>query len=163
MNKIIPRRSDLINPLHNLMEDFVDRFLNDDDVFASPVKLLEGMGHKAYPKINVLRRGDNLVIEAGLPGISKKDVKVHFESNMLWISGKMEQANNTQEDDYFYKELSAASFSRGIQLPADVTQEHFDKAKAKLDNGILRIEIPYKGPEPKTKIKELPIEDAEVK
>jgi HSP20 family protein len=161
MNKIIPRRSDFMSPFNDLMQDFVDRFF--DDEFDRPVKLLEGLKHRAYPKINISRQKNNLVIEAGLPGITRKNVKINFEGNMLWISGKTEDTKESNENDYFYKELSTSEFSRAIELPADMKAEQIEKARAKMDNGILRIEIPYKGPEPATTLKELPIEEVEEK
>jgi HSP20 family protein len=50
------------------------------------------------------------------------------------------------EKSYLHRERSYRAFHRRITLPEEVLA---DKAKAKMDKGILEIELPKKEPKPK--------------
>ena len=52
----------------------------------------------AYPKVNVTEYENSVVIEAGVPGLSKSDISIDVESGVLTITGnKVTKRNDTNE------------------------------------------------------------------
>lgn len=94
------------------------------------------------PAINVIENENNYKIELAAPGMTKEDFKVTLDDdNNLVI--EMEKKNQTQEEDknkkYLRREFSYSKFAQTILLPDDVEKE---KISAKVENGVLNIEIP---------------------
>jgi HSP20 family protein len=67
--------------------------------------------------LNVYEEGDNLVVEAPLPGMKPEDVDVNIERGMLTIRGEMKAE---EERNYIIREQRRGSFSRTLQLPSTV-------------------------------------------
>src|SRR5690554_3147891 len=69
-------------------------FFNDDFFTTSTVKA------------DVYQDGDDLVIEAELPGFDKDEIKVHVQDNQLTISAQHDQAREEKTEHYIRKERS---------------------------------------------------------
>ena len=82
---------------------------------------------------DILDEGDRYVIKAELPGVNKEE----------------------KSKNYVRKERKAFSYHRSLPLPEKVDSV---KAKAKLDNGILSVEIPKITATPKPKSRDIPIQ-----
>lgn len=93
------------------------------------------------PAINVSETEDTFKVEAALPGIDAKDVKVETAGGVLSISGERKEEKQEKEGSYLRQEMSYGSFIRSVTLPetADGT-----KAKAEFRNGILTVTVPKK-------------------
>jgi HSP20 family protein len=91
------------------------------------------------PTIDVLQRGDNLVIRADLPGVSKENVSVELDNGVLIISGETEQDREEDRSGYFRSERVYGSFYRAIPLPDDID---VSQAEATFHDGVLEIVIP---------------------
>jgi HSP20 family protein len=101
------------------------------DVLASTIQM---------PQIDMYRRGDQIVVSADLPGMSKDDISVNVEDNMLTIHGERQQQNKSDEnEDYYWNERSYGAFERTIPLPEGVDAE---KANASFHDGVLEITMP---------------------
>jgi len=96
------------------------------------------------PQIEVLRRGDDLVVRADLPGIDKDDLHVDVEDDMLTIRGERRAEHESRDGGVFRSERSYGQFYRAIPLPEGVDAEQCD---ATFQNGVL--EITMKAPEQK--------------
>ena len=98
-------------------------------------------GNTVLPPVNAyLDKGNkNFHVEVALPGIDPKDVQINVQGNILSIRGQQESKQETQENNYVYRELSYGSFERDIALPEGVDR---DKISAECRNGVLRINIP---------------------
>ena len=95
--------------------------------------------------VDVYRLGDDLVVEALVPGFNKEDVTVEIESNRLILSG--ERAPHEEGDEYLARELALPTrFSRTLTLPTDIDA---DQAVAEVRDGLLRIKAPLlrRGPQ----------------
>lgn len=71
-----------------------------------------------------------------MPGLSKEDVKVSVQDDMLIIKG--EQKKDEGDDDAWGKR-SYSSYDTRLQLPDNC---EMDKIKAELKNGVLYISLP---------------------
>ena len=83
------------------------------------------------------------VVFAELPGVKKEDVDISYEDNVLTITAtrKMEDMN------YLINERKNVKFRRSISFDGILEED----IVAKLENGVLRVDIFVKSP--KTKVK----------
>ena len=101
------------------------------------------------PAINVIENEKDYKVELAAPGMAKDDFKITLNpDNELVI--EMEKKSETKEEDkdkkkYLRREFSYSKFQQAILLPDNVEK---DKISAKMENGILSIEIPKTGKEP---------------
>jgi HSP20 family protein len=91
------------------------------------------------PAVNTFVEGNNYCVEAELPGISKKDLDVSIDGNILTLRGERKESRERKEEDYFIRESQCGSFVRRLTLPEGVNTE---KIHAAYDNGVLRISMP---------------------
>jgi HSP20 family protein len=105
------------------------------------------------PPVEVRRQGNNLVVNAELPGLSKDDVQIEVTDEGLAISGERKHEHTEQGEGYYRSERSYGRFYRLIPLPDDA---NFDQAKANFNNGVLEITIPV--PQSRQTRKQIPIE-----
>ena len=91
--------------------------------------------------IDVFRDKDALVIQSMIAGVKNEDLDISIHEDLLTIRGHREPAQNTSEDDWFYRECYWGPFSRSIVLPLDVSM---DRAEATIKNGVLTVRIPIR-------------------
>jgi len=91
------------------------------------------------PAVDVEEREDAYVVEAELPGLTKDDVKISVEGNILTIQGEKKQEKTNKDRDYYRSERSYGSFMRTFTLPASVRT---DKVEAGYKNGVLTVTVP---------------------
>ena len=92
--------------------------------------------------LNIYTRGDDLVVEALLPGVSPEDVQVAVERGVLMIAAKRhgwEEAGTEQGPTWYVREIGGGHFKRSISLPFPVD---VDKAQASYSNGLLTLTLP---------------------
>lgn len=107
------------------------------------------------PAINVIESGKDYKVEVAAPGMTKEDFKIHInEDNDLVISME-KKTENTEEDKeckkecrYLRREFSYSKFQQTLILPDDVDKEKID---AKVNDGVLTIELPKRMAEEKAK------------
>lgn len=125
-----------------------------DDVFSNafPDFTKEfGVGFfekQSYPKVDVVDNVNNIEIIAEIPGLTKNEVSVEIEDNLLIISGqKVKSAEDEVGRTYIRKELKHSSFKRTFAL-----SDLFDKEspEAKFENGLLTVKIKKIKPTPPT-------------
>lgn len=104
---------------------------------------------------DVLDEGDRYVIHAEMPGVEKKDVKLNASDNSIEISAEHKEESEEKKKDYLRKERKAVSYYRRLPLPEKVDSS---KAVAKLNNGILTVDVPKVTPTPKSKSKDIPVQ-----
>ncbi len=93
------------------------------------------------PELEVCEEGNNLIVRADLPGLSKDDVHVDIKHGMLTIQGERQEKREEggQQQGYRRSERRYGSFYRTIALPQDVNME---SAEAKMKDGVLEIRLP---------------------
>ena len=93
------------------------------------------------PAVDIRETDDALIVEAELPGIERKDVKVDIKDGVLTISGERKYEKEVEEENIHRMERVYGRFSRSFSLPNNVD---VDKVEAKLKNGVLTIRLPKK-------------------
>lgn len=93
----------------------------------------------AMPAIDVYEDGNDIVVQAEVPGISKDALEISLDGAMLTISGSREEQTKVKEEQYYRCERSYGSFSRSVELPRDV---QVSKAQTTFTNGLLEIRLP---------------------
>jgi HSP20 family protein len=107
------------------------------------------------PRVEVRERNGQFQIRADLPGLSKDDVQVELNDQLLTIRGERKQEKEERREGYFYNECSYGSFYRAIPLPEGVDTS---KATAEFHNGVLEIAMPAPQ-QTKTKAQRLEIQE----
>jgi HSP20 family protein len=100
-----------------------------------------------HPRIDILEDEKNVYVEAEVPGINKKDLKISVQDNILTISGEKKKAEEKKDKNYARAERIFGSFTRSFTLPEDVNTE---KIEAKFEDGILKIAMEKHSQKPVT-------------
>ena len=103
-----------------------------------PVPAMPKNGFPAETRMDVSETEKEYVIEAELPGVDQKDIKVTIENGILSLRGEKRQEREEKKDDYHLSERSFGSFERAVRLPGTVDDAKVD---ARFENGVLRIVI----------------------
>lgn len=104
----------------------------DQKTITSDQKSNQDLGVTTYEK------GDQLVIEAALPGMTDSDVDMHLASGVLDISGKRKVDDQDELGRlYFYR--SSNEFHYRIVLPDNIDSS---KPEASLKNGMMTVTFP---------------------
>jgi len=98
-----------------------------------------GVGGEWSPQIDVIERGDNLVVRADLPGLRKEDVNIDVQDDSLTIQGERREEHEDTREGVFLSERSYGRFFRSIPLPEGVNP---DDVNAKFSDGVLEITMP---------------------
>jgi len=138
-------RDEFLTPFDRLFDKVMEnQFPNFTEEFG--VKCFEG---SAYPKVNVYEYEDKIGIVAEIPGLSKKQVNIEVEDNVLTISGDKHNVADDESAKVIRRELKHSSFKRSFQLGDQLNAEN---VSAGFEDGILTISIPKTEPEsPKKK------------
>ena len=145
-----------------LMEDeLAAAFLEDDAVEESPKDVAtndipedeeEWEEPEDFPgqlAVDVYETADKLVVKARTAGISKNDLDVSINDNILTISGVLSGGEDEQTTRWHIQECYWGEFSRTIALPVQVREEG---VKAELKEGVLTITFEKEKIEAPTKI-----------
>ena len=96
----------------------------------------------SYPPFNVVKDGDQYIVEVALAGIDKKDLDVEVQENTLSIS--YDSSNKEESDNKLYRGIAQRSFRRQFSLAEDV-----EVTGASFKNGLLQIDLERIIPEEK--------------
>lgn len=94
---------------------------------------------EGFPKVDVIDKGETLLIRAELPGVEKDDLDITINDDRLMIEAKREYREEEKEESWFRNEMAYGRMARTIYLPVEVEG---DKAKAELKKGILEVMLP---------------------
>ncbi|WP_311482145.1 Hsp20/alpha crystallin family protein [uncultured Anaerococcus sp.] len=114
---------------YNDFYDMVDSFFNspmETNVFESSFKL------------DVAEDDDKFLVEAEMPGIEKDSIDIDFDRGQLTLTVNSQTENTDEKKNYIHKERKSTRMTRSMYF-GDIDEENIN---AKLENGILEIEIP---------------------
>ena len=95
-------------------------------------------GNAFAPSFEVKETPDSYVVRADLPGVKEEDVDVSLHNGVLSIAGRRTAEERKEGESYFLYERQYGSFSRAFALPDTADGE---RVEAKLDNGVLTVNI----------------------
>jgi HSP20 family protein len=88
------------------------------------------------PQVEAFQRGNELVVRADLPGLSKDDIQVDIADDVLTIQGERKQEHEEEQEGWYRNEREYGSFYRAIPLPQGTIA---DSAKATFKKGVLEV------------------------
>ena len=121
-----------------------------DDFFGN-----EWVDKTSSPAVNVIETDKEYKVEIAAPGLTRDDFKIDInEDNELTVSMEKKVEKNEESEKegkkhtYLRREFSYSSFRQRMILPDNVNVDNID---AKMENGVLTIDIPKKTEEEKRK------------
>ncbi|HNY05564.1 MAG TPA: Hsp20/alpha crystallin family protein [Candidatus Egerieousia sp.] len=111
-----------------------------NDIFSDDDWMIKA--NASAPAVNVIENAKDYKIEVAAPGMTKEDFKVNIDENdNLVISMEKKNENNQGKENshYLRREFSYSKFQQVMTLPDNADKE---KISAKVNNGILNIQIP---------------------
>lgn len=88
------------------------------------------------PLVDIYENQNEILLYAELPGVSRKDIKVHIDNGTLTLSGarSIERAGVSNLD-----EIKDVEYSRSFSVPPTIDTA---RIKADLVNGVLALKLP---------------------
>jgi HSP20 family protein len=78
-------------------------------------------------------------LTAELPGLTKDDINITLENNVLRLSGERKFEKDVKKESYHRIERAYGTFGRSFVLPQQVSS---DKVEAAFKDGILTVTVP---------------------
>lgn len=108
-----------------------------EEVFIHKRDLL-GLDESWVPCVDVTERGNDLFIEAEVPGVEEKDILILLYPSRLEIKGFKKESLPEAGFKFHRLEREYGHFRRFVFLPCTV---RLDRARASLENGVLTIQL----------------------
>ena len=110
-------------------ESFFDRFERLPEI------------NSGFPHCNIKKVGkDKYILEMAVAGYKKSDIDVQVQDGVLSIKGK----STEDEEDFVHRGIAKRAFTKQLQL-----SEYVECKGAKLEDGMLKVELDYNPPEDK--------------
>ena len=127
------------NPVRNLWQirDEMDKLFNH---FSSRPFDGEEMPEVDWsPRVDIFENKDKFVLKAELPGMSKEDIKVTMQENVLTVKGEKVAQERGEKDDVHLSERRFGKFARSFRLNDPINSKTIE---ASFSDGILTLELP---------------------
>lgn len=132
-NSEFPAFRGLLSLQHD-MNRIVDEFFRGDQLADANFTQRDW-----HPAVDIIENRDRYTLNAELPGISKEEVQVTLENNVLTIRGEKKTNADQKEGDVHRVERRYGSFERSFTLPAAVDVNKID---AQFRDGVLTLTLP---------------------
>ncbi len=131
--RYMPRQTMINRPdsLSHLVDEFFTPFFNFER--RPSVVSTGGM------RVDIFEKDHRIIIEAEMPGVDKKDIKVDVKGKLLTVGGERRSSEEVSEENSYRRERRYGSLERTFSLPFDIDSE---SVVARYENGILHLEIP---------------------
>jgi len=90
------------------------------------------------PRFDVKETRDAYVFTADMPGVREGDLEISVTGNHLSISGRREEEEHQEDEQYHAYERSFGTFTRNFSLPDGADA---DRVTADFKNGVLRVSV----------------------
>ncbi|MFQ5632934.1 MAG: Hsp20/alpha crystallin family protein, partial [bacterium] len=91
------------------------------------------------PAVDISEDKDTFYLNIDLPGLSKDDVNVRFENDLLTITGEKKAEKEEKDVNYRRIERSYGKFERSFRVTSQIIANKID---AKFDKGVLTVTLP---------------------
>jgi HSP20 family protein len=91
------------------------------------------------PPVDIQETPEGYKLLAELPGLTKDDINITLENNVLRLSGERKFEKDVSKESYHRVERTYGTFSRAFALPQQVQAEG---VQAGFENGVLTIMVP---------------------
>jgi HSP20 family protein len=111
-----------------------------DTFFNQDVAGSEEVSNRGWvPAVDIQETEDAYRLIAELPGLTKEDINITLENNVLRLSGERKFEKDVQKESYHRIERAYGTFTRSFALPQQVNSE---KVEAAFKDGVLTIMVP---------------------
>lgn len=101
-------------------------------------------------RTDVSDTGTAFKVVAEVPGIPKDKLDIRIRGTSVEIRGESATKGETRDGQYVHRERTYAGFYRHLELPEPVVAAD---AKAKVENGVLELELPKEHPASGSEVK----------
>ena len=115
----------------------IDSLINSTLIPFPEVRRIERSGRIAGVSVN--ESAEQVTVRDELPGVSKEDIAVNVNNDVLTISGERKAPERKENEQYIRNEISYGKFERSLSLPYPVDVE---KVMASQENGVLTVVLP---------------------
>ena len=117
----------------------VDRLINE---FGRGLHPGEATDEASWsPKVDIYETENSYVLNAELPGLKKKEIKIDLNDNTLTLNGEKKFEDKVEKENYVRVERSYGSFTRSFVLSDNVNAENIT---ASYKDGVLKVTLPKK-------------------
>ena len=109
-------------------------FFNNDSFFAPALET------KISHPVDIYETKEGLHFEIACTGLSKEDVNINIEGDILRITYEKYGENEIDVTNYIHKGIARRSFNLGYKISSRFDLQNGD---AQMDNGLLLISIPF--------------------
>jgi HSP20 family protein len=115
----------------------------DNDFFESAFSMFDsptlvGKSDSGFPKTNLLEDDTKFIVELGLSGWKKDELRIEVLGDNLVVAGESKESS-TQGGKYLRRELKRSKFSKTIVLGKDLDR---DNIEATYEDGLLTVTVP---------------------
>jgi HSP20 family protein len=119
--------------------DTLSRLQQAMDSFRSSDWLTSGLSSTgSYPPMNVFRKGEDFIVIAEVPGISKSELTVQVKGNTIRLAGG-KSVSYPENVAVHRRERLSGRFDRALTLPVEIDP---NGVKAECRDGILALFLP---------------------
>ena len=109
-------------------------FFNNDSFFAPALET------KISHPVDIYETKEGLHFEIACTGLSKEDVSINIEGDILRVIYEKDGENEIDVTNYIHKGIARRSFNLGYKISSRFDLQNGD---AQMDNGLLLISIPF--------------------
>jgi HSP20 family protein len=91
------------------------------------------------PEVEITESQDSFLLEVDLPGLTKDEVKISVDNNVLTIQGERKAKTIDEKSTYHHNERAFGVFRRSFNLSRLVKSEGI---QASYENGVLKLTLP---------------------
>lgn len=99
--------------------------------------------------VNLYEEGNQLIVEANLPGLEADEIEVTYDQGALWIKGNKQSKTNDKDRNYYHQSQNAFSYALDIPTYVDETVDPIAEYK----NGVMKVRFEKVEKEAPKKIK----------
>ncbi len=137
--KLVPyRRNNELRPMSNMLslfDDFFNRVYEDEN---------SDENFRAMA-MDIVEHDNEFQIIANLPGFKKDDIKISVHDTQLTIEAICKVNKEETQGTVYRCERYSGSFRRNLLLPENANVANIS---AKMEDGVLKLNIPKKDPSP---------------
>lgn len=109
-------------------------FFNNDSFFAPALET------KITHPVDIYETKDGLHFEIACTGLTKKDVNINIEGDVLRVTYEKDEDNDSDVTNFIHKGVARRSFNLGYKVSSRFDLQNAD---AVMENGLLTISIPF--------------------
>lgn len=124
------------------MREMVERMLEDTARTVDKVRYdIEKsiIDYTFLPGKDIIETDESIIVHIALPGIKKEDIQINLTENRLKVKAKFDFEHSIKGTYVTLSDKKQGMIKRSVRMPKKIIPE---EAKAKLENGVLRVEAP---------------------